>query len=642
METSTASVEATAYRSRETQLEEQLALDHPEVLAATKIQQHRPVRALEVLKLPLNQLQSKDVNSLTSDEKNRLHHLLGLRLQALVQLRETQEALRAAEQQSSLFPRDATGVSNRGFIFAAAGDHVSAAECQRAAVELAGSSHLPYHPYIDAHLRLAHALRSLRDLAGALTSLETVLSHKPAHYDALVLKASINVEMGRTDVGRETYLEAVRMDGSRAEAYAELGNIFYTHAAYEHATTFLKEALKRDPHYVDALVYLGNVFSMTGMPNEAMTSYDAALLENSKHVKALLSKAALLGRLGKYDDAIRHADNVIGINSNITQAYTIKGEAYDQQNKFVESLQSFQRAIDINPNARKAYTGMFRVLHRTAKIEQLEEVASKAIASMPDFIEAYFYLGLAHSLRKRYNEAKEALSKALKLSPENSSIVYAMVACLSSLREYEEAFSILERTKSLDRKSATFNITLAGLLSAVGRAEEAVEAVDRALVATPSSSRCLQMRASLLHKLGRLDEAQTTYDKLVKLTPNPGRFHYAKAEIYMQQQNYVYALDSYDSAIDVDAMIAPTVLKAKIAAYTLLDRPADIAECQKRLDHLSVDNPDNHGPGEQQFHYRPVKETREEVLTEEQEFAEMAKEIFRPKNQRVNRREAQE
>lgn len=633
-----AASEAKTYRSREAQLEEKLALDHPEVLAATKIRQNRPARALEVLKAPLANLQSKDVASLSSDEKNRLHHLLGLRLQALVQMRETQEALRAAEQQTALFPRDATGVSNRGFVFAAAGDHISAAECQRAAIELATTSHLPFNPYIDARLRLAHALRSLGQLAEALGSLDTILQYKPAHYDALVLKASINVEMGRLDLAHETFLEAIRMDGSRAEAYAELGNLFYSHAAYEHASTFLKEALKRDPHHADALVYLGNVLVMTGMLNEAMTSYDSALLEDSKHVKALLSKAALLGRQRKFEDAIRHADVVIGINSNIAQAYATKGEAYELLGKSVEALQSFQKATDINDKFRKGYMGQFRVLHSTAKLDQLEGVANKAISAIPDFADAYFYLGITHTLRNRFAEAKEVFLKARQAAPESAHVAYSLVSCLARLREYDQAFTILEQTKSLDRKSVSYNHSMASLLNAVGRSDEAIEALDRAIAAGPKNVPVLQMRASILHRLGRFDDAHGAYDALIKVTPNPGRFHYAKANLYLQQKNYVYALDSLDTAVDIDAMLRPIVLKAKLEPLRKLGRDAEVEACQKELERLSVDNPANVGPGEQDLQYRPVKETREETLTEEQELNAMADELFKIKNTRLDQR----
>jgi tetratricopeptide (TPR) repeat protein len=602
-------------KSREEQLEEELALNHPEVLALSKIKQHKPARALEVLKAPLEALRAKKGN-LTPDETLRLHHLLGLRLLALVGMNEIREAMFVADEQMALLPKNATGISNRGFVQAAAGDHFSAAESHKEAIELAKTTKSPKTPYLDAYYGLALALRNLSDLQGALDALAVVLEHDPAHYDTLNLKASIYLEMGRAEVARELYLEAVRMDGTRPEAYAELGNLFYGNGVYEHATSFLKEALKRDPQHVDALVYMGNVLVMTNYPQEAMTTYDSALLVDPNNVKALLSKAALLGRLNQFNEAIRVVDQVISRNSNIPQAYVTKGEAFEQLGKQEEALQSFERAIDTDVRYRKAYLAQFNLLHKMGRLDQLEDAAHKASQSVHEFADAFMYMGFAQSTARRWKEAKVSYEKALAITPTSSTSTLAYVSCLTNLGEIDEAFAVLEKSAHLDRKSLSYNYSMALLLNAAKRFEEAIEALNRALAVEPTFI-CLQMRASLLHRLGRYDEAHDDYDQLIKISPNPARFHISKGHVYVSQRNYIHAIDCFDAAVEIDALMRPLALRSKIGPLRALERNEEAQACIKQLGELSVNNPANMQEAQPELQYRPIQQTREENSEEE-------------------------
>lgn len=609
-----------ARRSREEQLEEEMATSHPEVLALAKIKQHKPARALEVLRAPvaeLKALQKSNGNKLSEEQTVRLYQLLGLRLRALVEMGEIREALFVVDEQCALLPQNAEGLSNRGLVQAAAGDHFSAAQSQRDAIELANSSRLPHAPFTEAHFRLGMALRNLGDIKGALDSIETVLEHSPAHYDALIFRASINLEMGRVDVAKETFLEAIRMDGARPEAYAELGNLFYGNHAYEHATTFLKEALKRDPHNVDAMVYMGNVLAMTGYLNEAMTTYDSALLEDAQNIKALLSKAALLGRIKRFDESVRIADAVIGRNSNIPQAYVTKGEALEQLNKSDEALQAFERAIDIDSKYRKAYSAQFKLLRKLGRPEQLVEATSKAINAMPDFLDAYVSQGLIQTATRKLSEAKATLEKAVEVAPGNAQAIISLASCLTQLGEHDAAFATMEKCPRPNRKTIAYLYTLATILVSTKRLDEAVETLDRALALDEKQMPCLQLRGGILTRLGRYDEAHETYDKLIKFAPHPGRFHIDKALIYHQQRNYEYALDSFNTAVEIDAMLRPLATKKKIPTLKAMERGQEATDMQKYLDSINVNNPENMKEVQPELQYRPLEQNREENSEEE-------------------------
>jgi tetratricopeptide (TPR) repeat protein len=629
--TETATETSKARRNREEQLEEELAMNHPEVLALAKIRQHKPARALEVLRAPVAEL--KSIQKLSEEQTMRLHHLLGLRLRALLEMGEIREALFVVDEQMALLPKNAEGLSNRGLIQAAAGDHFSAATSQREAIELANTTRTPQSPFIEAHFRLGVALRNLGDIQGALDSIETVLEHSPAHYDALILRASVNLEMGRMDVAKETFLEAIRMDGARPEAYAELGNLFYGSHAYEHATTFLKEALKRDPQNVDAMVYMGNVLVMTGYLQEAMTTYDSALLEDSQNIKALLAKAALLGRLKKYDESVRIADNVIGRNSNIPQAYLTKGEALEQLEKNEEALQAFDRAISVDPKFKKAYNAQFRVMRKIGRRDELLEATTKAINELPEFVEAYISKGLLQTSTRNLTEARATLEKAVEVSPGNPQAIISLASCLSLLREHDTAFATLEKSPRPSRKSMAYLHTLAQILVGAKRFDEAVETIDRALAVQPNQQQCLQLRASVLTRLGRYDEAHKTYDQIIKIALHPGRFHLEKALIYHLEKNYDFALDSFDTAVEIDAMLRPLATQKKIPTLQALGRDEEIVDLQKYLESISVDNPENKKEAQAEIQYRPLQQDREEN-DEDEDLKELADAFSKVKNTR--------
>lgn len=605
-------------KAREEQLEDEMALNHPDVLALSKIKQHKPARALEILKKPLDELLAQ--KDLDESQTLRLHHLLGVRLHALVEMGEIREAIGVASQQIDLLPRNPLGLSNRGFVQAAAGDHFSAASAHREAIELA-ETEKPNAPFIEGYYRLAVALRALGDLKGALDTIEIIMDHSPAHYDAMILKSSINMELGRGDEARETLLEAIRLDGARPEAHAELGNLLYSNSQFEAATKFLKEALARDPLNVDALVYMGNVLVMTGLNQEAMTTYDSALLQDTKNIKALLAKASLLGRLKKYDEAIRAVDTVIARNSNISSAYHTKGEAYEKLGKSEEALQSFERALDIDKRNRRAYLSQFKLLQKLGRIDQLEECANKAAQEVPDFYDAYLYLGMTHSMVRRFKEARVHYEKAATIAPHSTSAVLALVSCLSQLGEFDEAFALLEKSTKIDRKGLAYNWALAQLLKAASRFDEAVEALDRCLTIDAKSISSLQLKASLLHRIGRFDEAHETYDKLISLSPNPGRFHLNKGHVYVSQKNYTYALDCFDTAVEIDSLLRSMALRSKVGPLIQLGRHEEAEAAKQALYDVSVHNPINQQEAKADLQYKPIQQDREENTEEEDHAA---------------------
>jgi len=425
------------------------------------------------------------------------------------------------------------------------------------------------------------------------------------------------LEMGRVEVARELFLEAVRMDGSRPEAYAELGNLFYGNGAYEHATNFLKEALKRDPQHINALVYMGNVLVMTNYLQEAMTTYESALLLDPKNTRALLSKAALLGRLRKFEEAINTVDYVISNNSNIAHAYVIKGEALDELNQTEEAIQAFERAIDTNPHSRRAYIALFKVLHGIGNMEKLEDMAHKASQTVNDFEDAYFYMGIVQSAFRRWKEAKVSYSKALSIHPTYAQAAYSLALCLIHLNELDQSFEILEKSEFLDRKSVTYCFTLASVLTAASRLEEAVEALDRAIAVDPQSHVLLQMRASHLNRLGRYEDALVALDQVIAVSPNPARFHLYKGYVYTAQHNYPYALDCFDIAIEIDPLIRPLAIKGKVKPLQALDRHEEADQYLKQLEEISVDNPANQREAEPELQYKPIQQNREENSEED-------------------------
>ncbi|MDY6851299.1 MAG: tetratricopeptide repeat protein [Thermodesulfobacteriota bacterium] len=142
------------------------------------------------------------------------------------------------------------------------------------------------------------------------------------------------------------YRQALLADPRLAEAYLNLGNIFFfRQRSPEKALEMYKQVLRLDPNNKMAHNNLGFIFFRQGLPGKARTEFSAALQKDPKYVDALYNMACLAANAGNPPQAMGYLSRAVRI-----QPEAAVWAAED------EDLKSLHRRPEFQKLARRAET----------------------------------------------------------------------------------------------------------------------------------------------------------------------------------------------------------------------------------------------------------------------------------------------
>ena len=153
--------------------------------------------------------------------------------------------------------------------------------------------------------------------------------------------ARVAQEQGRDGEAIRLYQLAVREDPKLAEAYLNLGNIFFfRQRAPKKAIEMYKRVLTLDPNHKMAHNNLGVIFMQEGRSGQAETALAAALAQDPEYVDALYNMACVLTRQGREQEAMDYLKKAVRL-----QPEAALWAAEDQDLAALEGRPDFQELI---------------------------------------------------------------------------------------------------------------------------------------------------------------------------------------------------------------------------------------------------------------------------------------------------------
>lgn len=137
-------------------------------------------------------------------------------------------------------------------------------------------------------------------------------AQQPSTAEEHFLAARSAQDKGRDSQAIHEYREALRLDPRMAEAYLNLGNIFYfRQRSPEKALEMYKQVIKLDPGNKLAHNNLGVLFLRQELHDQAGTEFSAALQQDPDYVDALYNMACLAAIRGKTADAMGYLTKAV-------------------------------------------------------------------------------------------------------------------------------------------------------------------------------------------------------------------------------------------------------------------------------------------------------------------------------------------
>lgn len=264
------------------------------------------------------------------------------------------------------------------------------------------------------------------------------------------------------DAAELKYLEYLRLQSDRAEAWLNLGILYYQTGLDQNAHSAILKSLDLDAK--------ANGYYVLG---------------------------ACLERLDNDAEAIAAYQEAIALDPNLVDAYNNLGVILATNGEIAEAEVVYRQAISVNPRHWGTYMNLGNLLVEESQIEQAIEVYQNALQINPQNPDLLNNLELARNLllesanqlyhQRKYEEAIADYQKVLETGTVDAGVYFYISECLRYLNREEQAILTLQEGIRLTPSAAELHFALCSILQTSGRIEEAIESAERASQLLPNN-----------------------------------------------------------------------------------------------------------------------------------------------------------
>ena len=203
----------------------------------------------------------------------------------------------------------------------------------------------------EANRRAGHKKEARADYEAALKGME---EDDPGRRDSAARLASLLRDSGDFDDAVDILRDTVRVSGTNAKIYTELGQIYLAQKRLELAQLVLIKALEldaKDPAVFNALAVLAQ---RQGKAQEAFERFDQAAQLDATYIDARFNKASVLLDAGDYARAKVELAAIVEKRSDDYAAQVALGVAHRGLKEFAEAKKAWQRVIKEAPKRSSA------------------------------------------------------------------------------------------------------------------------------------------------------------------------------------------------------------------------------------------------------------------------------------------------
>ncbi len=352
----------------------------------------------------------------------------------------------------------------------------------------------------------------------------------------------------------------IEIQSEFAPAYNTLGKVLQAMGKLDLAKENYQQAISINPNLVEAYTNLGNLYSQQKEWQAVIKNYNQAIQLNQNQGEIYHKLGEALLQLEKWDEAVIAYGKATELNPNFPWSYHKLGEALLQLKKWDEAIIVYKKFIELNPDFPWSYNKLGTALLELEKWDEAIIAYRKFIELNPDFPWSYNKLGTALLELEKWDEAVKAYYHAIELKP-NLYLPYKNLGdALMQLSKYSEAVKVYRQAIEIDPNIDVTYYNLGNALVKLKRYSEAVVVYRQATKINPNSYLYYNQLVTALVKLAEVDktrkfdiytEAAACYNTLIKFQPKQRENHHKLAEILQKQGKFETAIDSYMQAIEL-------------------------------------------------------------------------------------------
>lgn len=193
--------------------------------------------------------------------------------------------------------------------------------------------------------------------------------------------ADVQVALGRSlekrgEVAQATaaYLEAVKQDSTRADAYLRLAAIHDQQHKFGDAMAYYRKALAVQPDNADAYCNLGYSFYLRSRWDDAEKNLRRAIVLEPGHERAHNNLGFVLAHTGRVEEALAEfrKGGCTEADAHINVAFSLTLER-----AFLEARRHYEKALELQPKSERARKGLGELDCICARLGGVQETRIK-------------------------------------------------------------------------------------------------------------------------------------------------------------------------------------------------------------------------------------------------------------------------
>jgi tetratricopeptide (TPR) repeat protein len=228
----------------------------------------------------------------------------------------------------------------------------------------------------------------------------------------------------------------------------------------EEAIVVYQKILKVDPYAAEAWFNLGQVYFSQNNYAHALKAYDYALVINPDDSLTCLQKAHCHFQLNQYKEALNEYFIYEKMVSDNWQTYLFIGECYERTELYDEAIQYYFKSLAEFPDNYEALTGIGICLLEQEKYAESMKYIQKALLLNDEAADAWVYLAEGLTGIDDTSGALQAYMKSIQLEPDQPETLMAIANICMEDAEYQVAILYYEEALSKDKNRELENIHL--------------------------------------------------------------------------------------------------------------------------------------------------------------------------------------
>ena len=277
-----------------------------------------------------------------------------------------------------------------------------------------------------------------------------------------------------------------------------------------------------------------HAYFLRGNYTEAIERYSLTLHFNPKSFKAYVNRAIINIYTQDYPSVIEDCCLALEINPNCAESYCVRGIAYYYLKDHHNALKNFQTAIEINPQYR----------------------------------EAYYYLAATYIALENYPTAIQTCNQILEINPQYSRAYQMRANAYFALHDYQNTIEDCNYALQINSKFAEAYMVRGFAACYSGDLKQSLSDFTKQMKLEPTANGYYNL-GSIQFILEKYSQAIDSFSSCLQVKPDFKFAYYARANIYYELNKREFALQDFQKATEIEAIVTDDKYRADEHSYYL-------------------------------------------------------------------------